>query len=196
VAAHSFATIGPSSQEIPPGILNEDLWEEAVLEPFGTLLPIKEPHYPVLAALEGSSCAVASTTPLSCIKDAKPLFFLSGELICNSFSISADGTTYRTFFLPKICSPPIGLIWPTNIGFDHFKESIQALGRSYKPFLQTIEALEPHLSLWFPALSAYPDHFSIPSCLYQDEMMAFFPSLMTGAYPKSVTDPQPHLLLT
>jgi hypothetical protein len=37
-------TIGPSSQEIPPGILYEDLWEEAVLEPFGTLLPLKEPH--------------------------------------------------------------------------------------------------------------------------------------------------------
>jgi hypothetical protein len=120
----------------------------------------------------------------------KPLFFPSEELICGTVDIGPNGTTYCRFLLPMFCSPSPCLIWPTDTGFGSFLESIQALGQAYKPFLQTIKALEPKLQLWFPAISAHPDLFSIPSCFYLDETAANFPSLMDGTYLKVITDPQ------
>jgi hypothetical protein len=73
--------------------------------------------------------------------------------------------------------------------FDNFKESIQALGHSYKPFLYTIKALEPtNLQLWFPAILAHLDQFLIPSASYLEEVAPAFPFLTDGAYPKFITE--------
>jgi hypothetical protein len=103
----------------------------------------------------------------------------------------SNGTTYRSYFLPEVCSPPIGLIWPTDIGYDLFIESIQALGRPYKPFLQTIEALEPSLSVWFLEVTIHPAKFSVPSWDYITEILTAFPSLEpAGVYPTAITDPR------
>jgi hypothetical protein len=118
VAVSSMANIGSFSQEDAPGILYEDLWEAAVRKPFEKSLNLEEPHCPVLAALEGLSCAVASVTPQLYLKDTRPLFFPPGKLICSTISIGPDGNTYCSFLLPEICSPPLGLVWPTNVGFD------------------------------------------------------------------------------
>jgi hypothetical protein len=48
IAAPSMATIGPITQEDPPGLLYADLWEAMVLAPFATHLNIEEPHCLVL----------------------------------------------------------------------------------------------------------------------------------------------------
>jgi hypothetical protein len=83
VAAPSMATIGLQSQDDTPGILYEDLWDSSVLEPFKSFLNLEEPHCPVLAASEGFSRSIASTTPLLYLEDAHPLFFPTEELLCS-----------------------------------------------------------------------------------------------------------------
>jgi hypothetical protein len=188
VAAPSMANIGSPDPIIEPGILFEDIWSPSVLVPFEKVLTIDAPHCPVLAASEGFSRAIPSPTPQLYLEDAKPLFFPSGELLCGTVEIGPAGSTYRSFFLPEICSPPLGLVWPTNVSFDDFKESIRALGLSYRPFLHLLTALEPQLQKWFPAVSAHPDTFTVPSCPYLEEMVQAFPSLIDGTYPPSITD--------
>jgi hypothetical protein len=91
------------------GILYEDIWDATVTTTFADLINSEDPHCPVLAASEGFSRAVVSATPKLYIEDARPLFFPSGELLCEIVAIS-NGTTYRSYFLPEVCSPPIGLI--------------------------------------------------------------------------------------
>jgi hypothetical protein len=97
-----------------PDILYEDIWDAMVLTLFANLINSEDPHCPVIAASEGFSCAVASATPQLYLKDAKLLFFPYGELLCETVAIS-DGTTYHSYLLPEVCSPPLGLIWPTDI---------------------------------------------------------------------------------
>jgi hypothetical protein len=77
-----------------------------------------------------------------------------------------------------------------NIGFGKFKESVQALGRAYKPFVSIMDALKPRLQSWFLAVYAHPKLFSIPSCRYLVEMAQVFPSLTDGCYPKQIIDPR------
>jgi hypothetical protein len=177
IAVPSMATIpSPTIPGEAHGILHEDIWNATVLTMFADLINSEDPHCPVIAASEGFSRAVVSTTPPFYLEDAKPLFFPSGELICETVAISA-GTTHQSYLLPEVCSPPLGLIWPTDIGYDLFKESIKALGHAYTPFLQIIEALKPSLSVWFPAVAVHPGKFSIPSWDYIEEMSSAFPSL-------------------
>jgi hypothetical protein len=191
LAAPSMATIpSPLIPGEAPGILYEDIWDATVTTTFADLINSEDPHCPVLAASEGFSRAVVSATPKLYLDDAKPLFFPSGELLCETVAMST-GTTYRSYFLPEVCSPPIGLIWPTDIGYDLFTESIQALGRPYKSFLQTIEALEPSLSVWFLEVTIHPEKFSVPSWDYIAEISTAFPSLEPdGVYPTAITDPR------
>jgi hypothetical protein len=134
--------------------------------------------------------AITSPTPQLYLEDAQPLFSPSGELLCGTINTVPAGSTYRSFLLPDICSPLLGLVWPTDIGFDVFKESIRALGLSYRLFLHLLTALEPQLQKWFPAVSAHPSSFSVPSCPYLEEMAQAFPSLIDGTYPTSITDPR------
>jgi hypothetical protein len=65
-----------------------------------------------------------------------------GNSQCGTIDTGPARSTYCSFLLPEICSLPLGLVWPTNIGFGTFKESIKALGLSYKPFLYILTALE------------------------------------------------------
>jgi hypothetical protein len=80
IAAPFMATLGPITQEDPPGLLYEDLWDATVLAPFEAHISLEEPHCPVLGASEGFSRAISSATPKLYIDDAKPLFFPAGNL--------------------------------------------------------------------------------------------------------------------
>jgi hypothetical protein len=106
-----------------------------VLEPFKEFLNLEELHCLVLAASEGSSCAIATATPQLYLEDVNPLFFSSGEHLCGTIDNRQEGTTYNSFLIPEIGSPPLGLVWPTttNIGFDKCKES-------FRPFLQALSS--------------------------------------------------------
>jgi hypothetical protein len=101
IAAPSMATLGPITQEDPPGLLYEDLWDAEVLAPFETHINIEEPHCPVLGASEGFSRAIPSATPKLYLEDAKPLFFPAGELLCGTVPTSPTETTYRCIFSPR-----------------------------------------------------------------------------------------------
>jgi hypothetical protein len=152
VAVPSMATLGVESPGDPPGILLADIWQASVLQPFTAVLDMEHPHCPIIAASEGFSCATTSSTPEFYLTDAKPLFFPAGKLFSKSVEIEPGESTYLAIFLPKICSPPLGLRWPTDIGLDEFVKSLELVGRAYKPFLLTIDALQPLLATWFSSI--------------------------------------------
>jgi hypothetical protein len=98
--------------------------------------------------------------------------------------------TAASLLLPEICSPSLGLVWLTSIGFAKFKESVQALGRVYKLFVSLLDAIKPHLHHWFVAVSTHPERFSVPSCEYLEEIAPAFPSISNGTYSKQISDPR------
>jgi hypothetical protein len=121
---------------------------------------------------------MASPTPQLYLEDAHPLFFPTEELLCSIIDDDQAGSAYRSFLLPEICSPPLGLAWPpTSIGFAKCKESVQALGRAYQPFISLLDAIKPQLHHWFVTVSAHPERFSIPSCDYLEDIAPAFPSI-------------------
>jgi hypothetical protein len=115
------------------------------------------------------------------LADANPLFFPAGELFSESVEIEPGESTYRALFLPKICSPLLGFRWPTDIGLDTFVKSLELLGRVYKPFLFTIEALQP-------LLATDPTEFVIPTCSYASIETTAFPALQDAIYPPAIMD--------
>jgi hypothetical protein len=74
-----------------------------------------------------------------------------------------------------------------SIGLDDCIKSVKVLGRSYKPFLQTLEALQPVLA-WFPAVAADPSAFAILAFSYLAMQTDTFPSLTNGTYPATIQD--------
>jgi hypothetical protein len=187
VAAPSLATLGPLDDGDDPGIFLADIWHKNALKVFGMALDPDIAHCPLLAATEGLSHDITAPSMQTYLADANPIFFPQGELICSTVTLDPSNTTYRAFFLPEICSPPICLAWPLNISLDAFVESITALGKAYKPFLLCVEALTPALTVWFPAVSAHPDAFLVPACKYT-KMEQHFPSLTTSTYRTVITN--------
>jgi hypothetical protein len=120
--------------------------------------------------------------------DAKPLFFLAGELFSKSVEIEPGELAYRAIFLPKICSPPLGFLWPMDIGLDKFVKSLELLGRVYKPFLLTIDTLQPLIATWFSSILMNPTEVSIPACSYALLEATTFPALTDGIYPPAIID--------
>jgi hypothetical protein len=114
------------------------------------------------------------------------MLFPAGKLFSKLDTIDQGDPTYQAFFLPKICSPPLGLHWPTNIGIDTFLESLKTLGRHFKPFFFTMEAIQSALEVWFQAVSNDPTAFVIPEYSYYSIGGAMaFPTFANSIYPAS-----------
>jgi hypothetical protein len=182
------ATLGVLEEDNEPGIFLADVWDPSVVQVFGDDFDLELAHCPLLVAIKRLSPAIPTPTMQAYLDDANPLFIPEGELVSSTVTIDPSHNTYRSFFLPKICSPPIGLAWSLTIGFDAFIDSVAILGKSYKPFLHVNEALTPALTAWFLAVLAHPDAFSVKACRYTELLAAHCPSLTDGAYPTAITD--------
>jgi hypothetical protein len=141
-----MAPVSIGSTNKPAGILLADIWKELVLQLFSAMLDLDQPRCPILAASEGSQ------TPQLYLDDSQPMFFPAGKLISTVVEVKNGGPTYRAFYLPETCSPPLGFRWPTTLSVEDFFESLRLLGRPYKPFLQTMEAIRSNIEDWFAAV--------------------------------------------
>jgi hypothetical protein len=56
------------------------------------------------------------------------------------------GAHYQAFYLPEVCGLPLGLVWPTTIGYEDLLVSIQCLKSDYTHFVQVTQALQPRLA--------------------------------------------------
>jgi hypothetical protein len=73
----------------------------------------------------------------------QPLLLPEGELIGSTVQNGED-TFLCAFYLPEVCNLPLGLRWPTDIGFPEFTASIRAaLGKTSPPFEAILQALKP-----------------------------------------------------
>jgi hypothetical protein len=108
------------------GIIMDDLWEDSALHGFDPALVTSTAHCPVLAAQEGYSRDPSlKTTVDNILLNSQPLFLPEGELIGATVP-HGEGIFLRAFYLPEVCNLPLGLRWPTNIGFSEFGASIHA----------------------------------------------------------------------
>jgi hypothetical protein len=79
--------------------------------------------------------------------------------------------------------------WPTDIGYDDFKSSIQgALGTSGVVFLKTLQYLEETLDDWFTNVEINVAGFSIPSCPFLQFYDKYYPGIDNGEWPSAIID--------
>jgi hypothetical protein len=111
---------------------------------------MEDAHCPLLGAQQGFSRATKLKPGIfHLLTDTEPLFFPEGELICST--VESSGVTYYcAILLLEVCNFPLGMRWPTDIGYDDFKSSIQgALGVSGAIFTKTLQYMEETLDDWF-----------------------------------------------
>jgi hypothetical protein len=144
VAAPSMATLGVLEEDKYPGIFLANIWQPHVLQVFGKDFNPELAHCPT----ESLSCEIPIPTIQAYIANANPIFIPESELTCSMVSIGTNQTTYRTFLLPEICSPPLGLAWPVTTGIDAFLDSLTALGKA------CMEATTPTLTAWLTVSQA------------------------------------------
>jgi hypothetical protein len=73
---------------------------------------------------------------------------------------NGEDTFLLAFYLPEVCNLPLGLRWPTDIGFLEFAASIcAALGKNSPPFEAVLQALKTLMEPWFNAAAMDPQLF-------------------------------------
>jgi hypothetical protein len=173
------------------GIILDDIWEDSALNGFDPALDTATPHCPILAAQEGYSRDPTLPSKVeNILLDAQPLLLPEGELVSANVT-HGDGNFLRTFLLPEVCNMPLGLRWPTNIGYSEFKTSIRAaLGKNYPPFEAVLNALHSLLEPWFNTVATDPQLFLIPGRQFLPLYDLHFPDIDSGLWPDSATDPE------
>jgi hypothetical protein len=115
VAAPPLATLGTGDENPPLELSLSDFWDNTVLTPFG--LPVdSDLHCPLMAAAEGVSRKVKLPGIMDFMQDTQAVFFPSGKLVAATVQLPME-SHYRAFYLPEVCGLPLGLVWPTTIGF-------------------------------------------------------------------------------
>jgi hypothetical protein len=173
------------------GIILDDLWDDSALQGFDPALVTSTAHCPVLAAQEGYSRNPSLKTKVdNILLDSQPLLLPEGELLGATVPHGED-TFLRAFYLPEVCNLPLGLRWPTNIGFPEFAASIRAaLGKNSPPFEAVLKALQPIMEPWFNAVASDPQLFQISGRQFLPLYDAHFPNLSSGTWPESAPDPE------
>ena len=189
LAAPSVVTYRPETTD--HGIILDDLWDDSALQGFDPALVTSTAHCPVLAAQEGYSRDPSLLpTVENILLDSQPLLLPEGELIGEKVQHGED-TFLRAFYLPEVCNLPLGLRWPTDIGFLEFQASIRAaLGKNSPLFEAVLQALKPLLEPWFNAVATDPQLFQISGRQFLPLYDAHFPDITSGTWPDSAPDPE------
>jgi hypothetical protein len=148
-------------------------------------------NHAVLAAQEGFSRALLlQRKVISLLQDAQPIFLPAGQQLAQRMGINAMSHS-RAFFLPEVCNMPLGMCWPTTIGFADFLSSITAaLGKSGDYFISILKALQPSMELWFAAVALDHQPFLIQGRLFLLFYDKHCRDIMTGTWPPTILDQQ------
>jgi hypothetical protein len=191
LAAPSVVRYRPETTD--HGIILDDLWDDSALQGvFDPALVTSTAHCPVLAAQEGYSRDPSLlTTVENILLDSQPLLLPEGELIGATVQNGED-TILRAFYLQEGCKLPLGLRWPTDIGFPEFTTvSIRAaLGKNSPPFEAVLQALKPLMEPWFNAVATDPQLFQILGRQFLRLYDAHFLDISSGTWPDSAPDPE------
>jgi hypothetical protein len=188
VAAPAMATLGSLDDSNPPGYSFSDFWDDAVLSQLG--LPADPAlHCPFMAAAEGISRKVKLPGIMDLMRDSQPLFFPYGEKAASFVQLDSK-LHYRAFYLPEVCGLPLGLVWPTTIGYDDILASVQCLKSDYNHFTHVLQALQSSITPWLQAIARDPIPFIIPSTPFLEVYDKGFPAVDTGEFPDFIVDPQ------
>jgi hypothetical protein len=130
------------------------------------------------------------TKVVSLLQDAQPILLPTGQQLAERRQL--DNVSYSlAFFLPEVCNLPLGMRWPTSIGFADFSSSIKAaLGKSGDHFISVLTALQPSLEPWFTTVAL--DH--VPFLIQGKPFLSFydkhFRDIRTGTWPPTILDQQ------
>jgi hypothetical protein len=166
VAAPALVTLGSLDATNPPGYSFLDFWDDAVLTPFG--LPAGPTlHCPFMAAAKGISHKVKLPGIMDLKEDSQPLFFPYKDKVASFVQLESE-LHFQAFYLPEVCGLPLGLVWPTLIGYDDLLTSVQCLKSDYHHFTQVIQVLQSQITPWLQAIALDPTPFIILSTPFLD----------------------------
>jgi hypothetical protein len=161
------------------GIILDDLWDDSALQGVDPTLVTSTAHCPILAAQEGYSRDPSlKTTVDNILLDSQPLLLPEGELIGATVQHGED-TFLRAFYLPEVCNLPLGLRWPTDIGFPESP-----------PFEAVLQAFKAIMEPWFNAVASDLQLFQILGHQFLPLYDAHFPNIMSGTWPDSAPNPE------
>jgi hypothetical protein len=124
------------------------------------------------------------------MKDSQPLFFPYEEKAAYFVQLESK-LHYRAFYLPEVCGLPLGLVWPTTIGYDDLLASVQCLKSDYHHFTQVLQVLQSQITPWSQAIAALdPTPFIIPRTPFLDMYDKGFPAIKIGEFPDLIVNPQ------
>jgi hypothetical protein len=171
------------------GIILDDICEESAINGFDPALVTLAAHCPILAAQEGYSRDPSLLPKVeTLLLDSHPLLLPEGELTSTTVQ-HGDTIFLRSFFFPEVCNLPLGLCWPTNIGYKEFIAIIRVtLGKNSLPFEVVLEALQPTLEPWFNAVTIDHQLFPITGRQFLPLYDKHFPDILSGVWPVSTPD--------
>ena len=163
VASPAVAPLSKFSSTDLPGFNLSKAWD-LTIPPFDRM-PTIDTICPLLISSNDSSRSVSPPTIGDYLLHSSPLFLPSGEEVASTLTGDAHPPVLRAFFLPTVCSSPIGMFWSTkDLTADIMIKSVKALSPTvvspYWYFLSFLEFLRPALPTWLQLLSDDSTRFS------------------------------------
>lgn len=85
-------------------------------------------------------------------------------MMCDGSAISKkplNGESWQIIFLPHMAECPVGFVWPYDVGFDKFKESVNGRGL-FTGFNHLLNTREDTFRAWFDVVAQNPLAFAVP----------------------------------
>ena len=74
--------------------------------------------------------------------------------------VVAETDGFRMLLLPAWCDPPVGLIWPHNIQYMNFVNSLKGSSKAYGGFLHLLGECREVFEAWFAGVASEPGEFT------------------------------------
>ena len=120
--------------------------------------PTMPTHCVVASLKESTRTLKMKETRFEMESDLLPVMLMEGDFYARQYNNTG---LWTWLLLPDGCSPPVGLLWPTNTTYDEFVESIDHRTSPYKNFIQLLKQEQETVKAWFDAVNTDAAPFQI-----------------------------------
>ena len=132
----------------------------------------------VVASVASFSRLLIPTTVEECERQAQPVLLTLAHRLGERARSVPDGRdgSFKVLLLPPHCDPPVGLYWPTDIGYDNVFRILRGQGnKPYGAFVHLLDQQKDTFRNWFEDAKSQPEDMA----LMIRPAIDFF-----GAYPR------------
>ena len=140
------------------------------------------PHCPFVAGAGSYSRSHTEKKPQVWIDNSMPYLFAAGESVIETVTYN-EHQVFKAIFLPKVCTLPTGIFWPTTTSY---KDFLRSLALSATRFLSGCWGPSAPggsgACHWFEAVNANCTSFKLLRVPLQPIIHQIFPSFIDGSY--------------